>query len=332
VKRAPEADDEGAGAQGQERTFTMANRSNRANDYDYRRLSRWQEADEARGEERYGRGRRIWDQESGMYNQSPGYGRSTPAGRYGSEFSGGSSYGGWGRGGYGEYDKGTFGRGDVERGEWRRGGYPSGSRSGEGSYYGPDRFDEETYFGGGYGAGGRFADDVYGGRGYGDEGWFHEDTGAGLGSTGRSITGGRFGAGGFGGGYGRMGAEAWQGPYAGRGPRGYKRSDDRIRDDVSEELERHGWIDASDIEVTVQDGEVTLTGSVESRSQKRMAEDAAERVTGVKDVHNQLRVHAPTASDRERERGAAGSAGQRTTGSGMATETSGNRHAAAAQR
>jgi hypothetical protein len=40
----------------------------------------------------------------------------------------------------------------------------------------------------------------------------------------------------------------------------------------------------------VRQGEVTLCGSVMSRDQKRRAEDVAERVGGVKDVTNQLRV------------------------------------------
>jgi len=37
-------------------------------------------------------------------------------------------------------------------------------------------------------------------------------------------------------------------------------------------------------------GEVTLTGTVEDRNQKRMAEDCINQIRGVKDVHNQLRV------------------------------------------
>ena len=49
-------------------------------------------------------------------------------------------------------------------------------------------------------------------------------------------------------------------------------------------------LDASEIEVEVIDGEVTLSGSVMSRDQKRRAEDVAERISGVRDVTNQLRV------------------------------------------
>jgi hypothetical protein len=83
------------------------------------------------------------------------------------------------------------------------------------------------------------------------------------------------------------------GPHAGRGPRGYQRSDDRIKEDVCERMAEHGQLDASDIEVRVASGEVTLEGSVDSRWAKRLAEDLAEDVPGVRDVHNRLRVAAP---------------------------------------
>jgi DNA replicative helicase MCM subunit Mcm2 (Cdc46/Mcm family) len=53
------------------------------------------------------------------------------------------------------------------------------------------------------------------------------------------------------------------------------------------------------IEVAVTGGEVTLTGTVESRRMKRHAEDLAESVRGVRDVHNQLRVAAASKEDHE---------------------------------
>lgn len=81
-----------------------------------------------------------------------------------------------------------------------------------------------------------------------------------------------------------------QGPHSGRGPKGYQRSDDRIREDVCEALTQHGHVDASEIEIQVQNGEVTLTGMVDSRQTKRMAEDAIEHLSGVREIHNHLRV------------------------------------------
>ena len=79
------------------------------------------------------------------------------------------------------------------------------------------------------------------------------------------------------------------GSYAGRGPRGYQRSDDRIRDEVCEALTRHPDIDASDVEIDVRGGEVTLRGMVDSRRTRRLAEDVIEDLPGVRDVHNELR-------------------------------------------
>ncbi len=80
------------------------------------------------------------------------------------------------------------------------------------------------------------------------------------------------------------------GLYAGRGPRNYRRSDERIESDVNTRLTQHGQLDASNIVVQVKDGEVTLSGTVDSRASKRLADDIADGVPGVKDVHNELRI------------------------------------------
>lgn len=76
----------------------------------------------------------------------------------------------------------------------------------------------------------------------------------------------------------------------GRGPKGYRRSDERIREDVNDRLGDDYYIDASDIEVQVSNTEVTLTGTVQNRNDKRRAEDIAESVSGVTNVENRLRV------------------------------------------
>ena len=80
------------------------------------------------------------------------------------------------------------------------------------------------------------------------------------------------------------------GPFTGRGPKGYQRSDERVTEEVSERLERHGDVDASEIEVSCSEGVVTLEGKVSDRRSKRLAEDCADDVYGVKDVMNQIRV------------------------------------------
>jgi hypothetical protein len=84
--------------------------------------------------------------------------------------------------------------------------------------------------------------------------------------------------------------EQRRGEHRGRGPRSYRRSDDRIREDINDRLTDHPYLDASDIDVVVSNGEVTLTGMVDNRNAKRMAEDIAEEVSGVTNVENRLRV------------------------------------------
>ncbi|MDQ2101878.1 BON domain-containing protein [Azospirillum isscasi] len=78
--------------------------------------------------------------------------------------------------------------------------------------------------------------------------------------------------------------------HRGRGPRGYARSDERIRDDLNDRLTEDPYIDATDVEVSVAGGEVTLDGRVDDRMAKRRAEDLADSVSGVRHVQNNLRV------------------------------------------
>lgn len=87
-------------------------------------------------------------------------------------------------------------------------------------------------------------------------------------------------------------AEDWQipGPYTGMGPRGYRRSDERIQDQICEIFTRHGKIDARGVEINVQDGNVTLTGEVNRKLEKYLAEEIASSVSGVNEVENHLKV------------------------------------------
>jgi hypothetical protein len=81
------------------------------------------------------------------------------------------------------------------------------------------------------------------------------------------------------------------GRYSGVGPRGYRRSDDRIQDDINDRLTWNGQIDATDVQVDVKDGIATLSGTVNSRQDKRLAEYVAEDVSGVTDVQNNLKIN-----------------------------------------
>lgn len=84
--------------------------------------------------------------------------------------------------------------------------------------------------------------------------------------------------------------ETPSGKFTGRGPKGYQRSDERIREDVCDRLADDPMVDARDMEVTVRDGEVTLSGNAHAREEKRRIEDIIEGISGVRDIHNQLRV------------------------------------------
>jgi BON domain-containing protein len=92
--------------------------------------------------------------------------------------------------------------------------------------------------------------------------------------------------------YGQVESFTWdmEGPYRGRGPKGYRRSDERIHEEICDRLTAHGAIDATGIEVHVDTGEVTLEGTVPDRRTKRLAEAVADTVRGVVDVHNRLRL------------------------------------------
>lgn len=106
-----------------------------------------------------------------------------------------------------------------------------------------------------------------------------------------------------------------RGRFTGRGPKGYTRSDERIREDISDRLEQHGEIDATEIEVRVTNGEVTLEGTVEDRWMKRLAEDVAEDCPGVKQVNNRIRIQGNGTSLMSGSRGqtSGGNAGTKST-------------------
>jgi BON domain-containing protein len=199
---------------------------------------------------------RGWGERLGWSDRERGWGRSSDERRWG--------------GGYGDED--------VDRDWARRWGYMEGQPGGRGSQRDWDQERRHTNYGM-YGGGGP-------GAGYG-RGQSHSWYG------GEAYPGERQGYGNERAGLGGQAWSGWQsGPYTGRGPRGYTRSDERIREDVCERMSLHGQLDASDIEVRVASGEVTLIGSVSSRYAKRMAEDVVDGVSGVREVNNQLRVTA----------------------------------------
>lgn len=83
--------------------------------------------------------------------------------------------------------------------------------------------------------------------------------------------------------------------HRGKGPGDYTRSDERIREDANDRLTDDHRLDARQISVMVTEGEVTLTGTVSNRNERRRAEDLVEDISGVKHVQNNLRVKSGSA-------------------------------------
>src|SRR3979490_2500490 len=76
------------------------------------------------------------------------------------------------------------------------------------------------------------------------------------------------------------------------------RTDAQIQADVLAELKWEPRVQPNEIGVTVKDGVVTLTGSVDSYTKRWAAEDAAHRVRSVKAVANDIEVRLSHADER----------------------------------
>ena len=115
------------------------------------------------------------------------------------------------------------------------------------------------------------------------------------------------------------------GPHRGKGPQGYQRSDERIRELVCEALADDDQIDASQIQVSVKDGEVTLSGIVENRRIRREAEDCVSSVSGVRDVQLNLRAREDQRQNQSTNLSSSPSASSGTGSSAkIETETAGS--------
>lgn len=85
--------------------------------------------------------------------------------------------------------------------------------------------------------------------------------------------------------------------HTGKAPKNAQRPDANLLADVNDALTYRGDLDATDIEVTVHAGEVTLTGTVTDRRSKHVAEEICEGVVGVRDVHNRLTIRKDDPTD-----------------------------------
>lgn len=80
-----------------------------------------------------------------------------------------------------------------------------------------------------------------------------------------------------------------------QGPKGYRRSDERIREDLCDRLVQARHIDSSEVTVEVTNGTVVLEGTVPQRRMKHAIEDFADACLGVQDIDNRIRVAAHPA-------------------------------------
>ena len=75
-----------------------------------------------------------------------------------------------------------------------------------------------------------------------------------------------------------------------RGERRQQRPDESLAREIQEILNEDPELESSEIEVAVEGGAVTLLGVVDNPDAKFLAEELAESVAGVREVHNRLRV------------------------------------------
>ncbi|HKY93192.1 MAG TPA: BON domain-containing protein, partial [Nevskiaceae bacterium] len=239
--------------------------------------------------------------------------------------------------------RGEYSRPDYDY-DWGSGANEYRSRSRD-EWAGRSRTGETAGFGGDYHGAGAYGGGAYQGGDYGTR------------EMGGSDYAGRYGAGSTGrGGYGsgsswsgrpsRSGPQQWgrewnsENPvYAGgteawdpsdmgmsdrsrQGsmPKGYTRSDERIKDDVCEQLYRCGC-NVSEVSIDVKGGTVTLEGSVTDRRLKHRIEDIVEECIGVKDVENRIRV--TRGSERQMGEGEEGGMGSSASSQGESSRRGG---------
>jgi osmotically-inducible protein OsmY len=82
-----------------------------------------------------------------------------------------------------------------------------------------------------------------------------------------------------------------EGPYSGKGPRGWTPDDLRLVEEVSDRLMEDRLLDARGVEVTADGGVVTLAGVVPGSSDVAHAAMLARQTPGVVEVVNRLAVH-----------------------------------------
>ena len=273
--------------------------------------------------QRSGRGQRRFDQDyEGSYGSD--YGRNQGR-NYGDDFGGSEEYRDegirnydqgfdegresrqWGDSSYPPYE-GRYRSGSYGQGYFRDKGYEDDYQSSNRNIFHQQGLGNREY-GSDYGRGERYSGferGGYGGSRYNPQRWSRssglggsqsgwEDSGqqsSGWGGpeTYSSDWGSEF----------RNERQGQESKFRGKGPKGYKRSDERIQEEINDMLTDEGALDASEIEVRVENGEVTLSGTVTQKRDKRLAEEIAESISGVSNVANHLRVNKESTSESEK--------------------------------
>lgn len=76
----------------------------------------------------------------------------------------------------------------------------------------------------------------------------------------------------------------------------YQRSNEQISKDAYQRIEQHPLLETSCIDLNVEQGNVTIEGTVETLNLKEMLEQTLYYISGVSYVHNRLRSLASDAT------------------------------------
>lgn len=307
---------------GQQRESATYGRPGSSQDYQQSRGQQgWEPRSQQGQQQRYQQpmgGRDDFETQRYQPQGATGYGADRPGQHYdefgeraqswsqeGGDTSSGQQYGAYGQGiqqsSQGSQSFGQQGRQRFGQESQQQYGQRQGQQFGQSGQYGTQQYgqDNQQYDRGslqygqgreslGYGAGergGRYQGSVHG-SGYG--GLSQEDRSSqsqfGVGSGLGGMAGGIHGSSWYG-----TGSNEQRG-FRGKGPKNYSRSDERIKEELCERLTNDDDIDASEIEVKVEQGEITLEGKVEQRWMKHRAEDIADGLSGVRNVENKIRV------------------------------------------
>lgn len=108
----------------------------------------------------------------------------------------------------------------------------------------------------------------------------------------------------------------------GKAPKGYRRSDERIREEIAESVMEWSEIDASEVQIDVSNGNVTLQGTVDSRRTKNLLEEIADCVSGVEDIDNQIKVKRGSQDSRDSSTSGGSNSSSLSSASGYGSDAS----------